>query len=160
MSAELDGLTISIRPGALAAAAGFIQLFHPAEVGGILVGYRTAEGLAVVDLLPVPTSIEIIAFHRSHTRATAALNAYLEISDGQGLLGYVGEWHSHPSIHSASDQDLESLSSIATRSGGIVGMIVVGADGSSIFPFGYLCDAHGVPWRAGFQRLPQSGTLT
>lgn len=157
---ELERLTISIRPGALAAAAGFVRLFHPAEVGGVMVGYRTENGIGVVELLPVPTTFEIVGFHRSHERATEALNAYLDVSDADGLLGYVGEWHSHPSIHSASTQDLASLSSIASRSDSLVGMIVIGADGSSIFPFGYLCDALGVPWPTVFRRLCTDGCVS
>ena len=160
MSMELDRLTISVRPGALAAAAGFVRLFHPAEVGGVMVGYRTDGGIAVVELLPVPTTFEMAGFHRSHERASVALDAYLQVSDGDGHLGYVGEWHSHPSIHSASDQDLASLSSLASRSDALVGMIVIGADRSSIFPFGYLCDTLGVPWRAGFRRLPIDGFVS
>lgn len=69
---------------------------HKLEAGGILLGYRRGAHLHVSDAT-VPSSHDKRArtrFHRAAQHHQAAAIAQWQSSDG--LLDYVGEWHTHP----------------------------------------------------------------
>lgn len=91
----------------------------PSETGGVLLGYWdfNINALVLVDALPAPT--DSVANHESFVRGTAGLLD--EIAEVQrrtaGIVGYVGEWHSHPQGVRAqpSTDDLEQLATLAVR---------------------------------------------
>jgi integrative and conjugative element protein (TIGR02256 family) len=76
----------------------------PNETGGVLLGYYdfNVNAVVVVDALPAPPDSRSSpqAFERGITGLAEA------VSDASkrtaGIVGYIGEWHSHPSGHSAS----------------------------------------------------------
>lgn len=145
---EPSDFAISIRPGAFGAASAVVRLCHPNEIGGILIGYRHDNGIVVLDALHVPSQMRPTRYERSHALASLVLDTYFGALAADSPAGYVGEWHSHPTVHSASSQDLVELSDIALATASLVGLLVVGADDDQIVPFGYLCDPTGVPWPA------------
>ena len=90
---------------------GLIDLLHaareealPAETGGVLLGYIdfNVNSIVVVDALSAPPDSEgsMISFERG----VAGLAKSVEEASRRtaGVVGYVGEWHSHPRGHSAS----------------------------------------------------------
>jgi integrative and conjugative element protein (TIGR02256 family) len=89
----------------------------PNEAGGILVGYYDLNlgTVVIVDALPPPSDSE--ATPHSFERGIEGLEAAIsEISKRTaGVVGYIGEWHSHPDNYPAkpSSDDLFQLSYLA-----------------------------------------------
>ena len=91
----------------------------PAETGGVLLGYWDFNigALVLVDALPAPAGST--GTTTSFVRGTDGLLD--AVNDAQrrtaGVVGYVGEWHSHPPGHSAkpSSDDLNQLAVLALR---------------------------------------------
>lgn len=77
----------------------------PNETGGVLVGYfdLTLKMVCIVDCLAAPPDSK--ATHAEFERGTEGLaDAIKEISRRTvGIVGYIGEWHSHPRGHSADE---------------------------------------------------------
>lgn len=141
------GARIYVREGALGSAAALTRGCHPAETGGLLIGLEHDGAVWVWDAIGVRGNVLLSphGYDREHGLAAACLDTYLSWGPSGGAVGYVGEWHSHPTIHSASFQDLTELSDIAMSRQGRTALIVVGADPENTAPFGYLCDSVGVP---------------
>lgn len=76
----------------------------PKETGGILLGYfdLTLKTICVVDCLAAPPNSKATAY--GFERGTEGLAEIIaEVSRRTaGVVGYIGEWHSHPRGHSAS----------------------------------------------------------
>lgn len=77
----------------------------PNETGGVLVGYfdLTLKMVCIVDCLVAPpdSNATPVAFERGTAGLADAIN---EISHRTvGIVGYIGEWHSHPRGHSAEE---------------------------------------------------------
>ena len=76
----------------------------PNETGGILLGYHdlSINSLIIVAGLPAPPDSE--GSPGSFERGIEGLKATVEEASRRtaGIVGYVGEWHSHPRGHSAS----------------------------------------------------------
>lgn len=76
----------------------------PNETGGILLGYHDFNigAIVVVDALPAPA--DSCASPVDFERGTSGLLAAVQEASRRtaGIVGYVGEWHSHPRGHSAS----------------------------------------------------------
>jgi integrative and conjugative element protein (TIGR02256 family) len=91
----------------------------PSETGGVLLGFWdfNISALVVVDALSAPS--DSVANRESFVRGTAGLLE--EIAEVQrrtaGIVGYVGEWHSHPEGVRAqpSTDDLAQLATLAAR---------------------------------------------
>lgn len=85
----------------------------PKETGGILLGYHdfNVNALVLVDALPAPPDSDrsTAFFERGVQGLTAAVNEATRRT--AGIVGYVGEWHSHPDGYSSapSGQDLYQL---------------------------------------------------
>lgn len=89
----------------------------PNETGGVLLGYfdLTLQSIWIVDCLPAPPDSKAspAEFERGvEGLATAVGEASRRTL---GTVGYVGEWHSHPTGHSAnpSNDDLLQLTELA-----------------------------------------------
>lgn len=89
----------------------------PAETGGVLLGYLdfNVGAIVLVDVLPAPPDSRSSA--DSFERGTVGLAKAVQEASARtaGIVGYVGEWHSHPSGHSAtpSRDDLVQLAEIS-----------------------------------------------
>ncbi len=113
----------------LAATAG------PEETGGLLLGYTSPDGSRVVrDVIgPGPQANHARAtFEPDHAWQTAELGRrYL---DSDGVLGYLGDWHSHPGAAGVpSWRDLGTMRLIARTKAAraprpLMGIVEVWAD--------------------------------
>lgn len=89
----------------------------PNETGGVLLGYHdfNVGAIVLVDALPAPSDSH--ASPGSFERGTSGLvKAVHNVSARTaGIVGYVGEWHSHPPGHSAnpSREDLIQLAELS-----------------------------------------------
>lgn len=104
-----DGLVAYLRELRLAAL--------PNETGGVLLGYHdfNVGAIVLVDALPAPSDSR--ASPGSFERGTEGLTKAVQAASARtaGIVGYVGEWHSHPPGHSAapSQDDLLQLAQIS-----------------------------------------------
>lgn len=104
-----DGLAAHLQALRLAAL--------PNETGGVLLGYHdfNVGAIVLVDALPAPSDSR--ASPGSFERGTAGLMKAVQDASARtaGIVGYVGEWHSHPLGHSAapSRDDLVQLAEIS-----------------------------------------------
>lgn len=89
----------------------------PNETGGVLLGYHdfNVGAIVLVDALPAPSDSR--ASPGSFERGTSGLTKAVQDASTRtaGIVGYVGEWHSHPRGHSArpSSDDLIQLAEIS-----------------------------------------------
>lgn len=110
-----------------AAARASLKLEH----GGILVGYRSGRALYVYDALPVPDKAsDRCSYTRRSAPAEQILKAYLE-GPRESLLGYVGEWHTHPLLFPPSATDRRSMRHISRSSEQTSVLIVAALDPSA-----------------------------
>lgn len=90
--------------------------FAVAERGGILVGYRAKGLIAIHDALvvedPGATHTQYI---RRRPAAQLVLDEWLATIENP-LLGYVGEWHTHPAPSPPSAVDRAAARALALRS--------------------------------------------
>jgi len=104
-----DGLAAHLKALRLAAL--------PNETGGVLLGYHDFNVGAIVlaDALPAPSDSH--ASPGSFERGTSGLAKAVQDASARtaGIVGYVGEWHSHPRGHSAkpSRDDLIQLAELS-----------------------------------------------
>ena len=89
----------------------------PNETGGVLLGYHdfNVGAIVLVDALPAPSDSN--GSPGSFERGTEGLMKVVQTASTRtaGIVGYVGEWHSHPSGHSAtpSRDDLLQLAELS-----------------------------------------------
>ena len=85
----------------------------PREVGGLLLGYYTQEGPLVVaaPVVPDPRATRL-RYRRDAATAASILNAHVS-RDREELIGYLGEWHSHPLPIGPSKTDITSIRALA-----------------------------------------------
>jgi hypothetical protein len=65
------------------------------------------------------------SYRRRHRIAEAALSEALSSGNAGTVLGYVGEWHSHPAPLGASSRDLEELTRISQGTAQPIALIVL-----------------------------------
>lgn len=117
-------LTDQARDSLRAAARASGKLEH----GGILVGYRYGPELHVYDALTVPDKTSNgHTYLRRYVPAEQVLQEYLKSSSGS-LLGYVGEWHTHPRMVPPSGTDLRSMREISRSNEHATALIVAALD--------------------------------
>lgn len=85
----------------------------PREVGGLLLGYYTREGpLAVAaPVVPDPRATRI-RYRRDAATAARILDEHAS-HDRDELIGYLGEWHSHPLPVGPSGTDISAVRALA-----------------------------------------------
>lgn len=115
---DFDSLSVYLDEG-LAAHLGHMRASSlPAETGGVLLGYFdfNVNAIVLVSALPAPPDSKstTASFERGVAGLPDAVNEAARRT--AGIVGYVGEWHSHPRGHSASPSrdDLIQLVEIAT----------------------------------------------
>lgn len=90
----------------------------PNETGGVLLGYHdfNVGAIVLVDALPAPSDSRACLL--SFERGTEGLMKAVQMASARtaGIVGYIGEWHSHPRGHSAtpSRDDLIQLAEISS----------------------------------------------
>lgn len=114
---DFGELTVFYDEG-LAAHLSTLRLANmPNETGGVLLGYHDFNigAIVLVDALPAPADSS--ASPGSFERGTEGLMTSVQEASARtaGIVGYVGEWHSHPLGHSAtpSQDDLIQLAEIS-----------------------------------------------
>lgn len=104
-------------------AAGKTAL--PREIGGLLLGHYTKDGPRVIEapIVPDPRATRI-----RHRRDAAAAGRLLDArvrADTSGLLGYLGEWHTHPLPFGPSGTDEHSALRLAADGRHDVALLVL-----------------------------------
>ncbi|HVW80733.1 MAG TPA: Mov34/MPN/PAD-1 family protein [Mycobacteriales bacterium] len=101
----------------------------PKETGGILLGFRTPTQVVVTRVIVVedPRSSRT-RYQRRRRRAQQQLMAAL--ADAPGVLGYVGEWHTHPENQQPSSTDVSAVAETARLAGGPIAMLVIAYPGT------------------------------
>lgn len=114
----------------------------PDETGGILLGYRTAGEIVVVDTLEVPDSkAHRFGYIRRRAPAQRLLDTYLAAEPPSSDVGWVGDFHSHPADQSASRTDLRTLRRNARADGSPLALLVIAhAGGTRWTAYGYTSD--------------------
>ncbi|MBX4170293.1 Mov34/MPN/PAD-1 family protein [Rhodococcus sp. DMU2021] len=85
------------------------ELAAPKETGGLLLGWWEHDSIVIDTVIVLADSAATeTSWTRREAEAQKRLDALLEASRDQ-LLGYVGDWHSHPAPVGASSTDLQSL---------------------------------------------------
>lgn len=106
-------------------AAGSAAL--PLETGGILAGFRAGDEVVVTRAAVVPDS----ASSRSEycLRRDRAMRELARLQAGSArVVGYVGDWHTHPVNVPPSGIDIASLELVASAAKDLVALIVVPFD--------------------------------
>lgn len=100
---EIDGFRIYFDQGLEDKVRFLREQAFPNETGGILLGYYdfNIRGIVAVDVMPPPQ--DSLASPVSFERGLAGTREALQViaSKTAGMVGYIGEWHSHPPGHSA-----------------------------------------------------------
>lgn len=116
----------------------------PKETGGVIVGYvdHPLKSVFVVDVLAAPADSE--ESETGFVRGTEDLAESLKRISNRtaGIVGYIGEWHSHPLRHSPrpSGDDIDLLAHCARTLAldGVPGlMLIVGEDGDVSYSLGW-----------------------
>lgn len=116
-------LHLSTRVWALAAGAATGGL--PRETGGLLLGHYGPAGLCVTDAIVVPDPRATRIRYRRDAAAAARILRDQMRSDTTGLLGYLGEWHSHPLPVGPSELDRRAALWLAAEGGHEVALLVL-----------------------------------
>lgn len=126
MSRHREATPVQVRRSAWANAMRAAQRDPMRETGGVLLGWRTTDGqLCVLDMVEVedPRSGHT-AYRRRHAKAEQALAAALEQHEAGSLVGYIGEWHTHPAPIGPSFVDRFEIRRISKKSNELVTLIV------------------------------------
>lgn len=136
---ELDGMSVYFDTGLDAQLNQYRQQALPNETGGVLLGYYdfNVNSIVIVEALPAPA--DSVGRPGSFERGTEGLMAQVMDANNRtaGIVGYIGEWHSHPPGHSAnpSRDDIVQLAQLAVgmKSDGLPALqLIVGEDGIRI----------------------------
>lgn len=107
----------------------------PNETGGVIVGYidHKIKKIYVVDILPPPPDSQ--EEPTGFIRGVEGLHRQIEQVKQQtsNMVGYIGEWHSHPPFSSAAPSKddrilMEYLTTVLSRDGEPAVMIIIGSE--------------------------------
>ena len=108
----------------------------PSETGGIILGYvdHKIRSIFIVDIMPAPYDSD--SNTTGFTRGVSGLHEALENVSVRtaNIVGYIGEWHSHPEFSSAEPSTLDwrlirTISKIMANDGEPALMLIVGSAG-------------------------------
>lgn len=101
----------------------------PRETGGLLLGYYTEIGPHVTEAHVVPDSRATrIRYRRDAVVADRILGTQLQ-ADNSGVLGYIGEWHTHPLPIGPSATDVHATGRLAAAGGHDITLLVLAMGG-------------------------------
>ncbi|MFB9164184.1 Mov34/MPN/PAD-1 family protein [Arthrobacter psychrochitiniphilus] len=97
----------------------------PREIGGLLLGYFTELGPHVVEarVVPDPRATRI-RYQRDAALAERILDSSIR-ADSTGLVGYLGEWHTHPLPIGPSTTDINASGRLAKVGGHDIALLVL-----------------------------------
>lgn len=122
--------SVHIEDNALDDALAITQQRLPLETGGILLGWRDINRMHVARFIEVrDPNAKHVTYERNHAAAQAALKAMKAELPPGSLLGYVGEWHTHPALQPPSRQDRKELKALGRMTALPVAMIVIATNG-------------------------------
>jgi integrative and conjugative element protein (TIGR02256 family) len=128
----------------------------PSETGGILIGYRDGPDVVVTHAVEV---VDMNAHERGYVRRRAAaqqrLDTFLARQPSSSILGWVGDFHSHPGPGTASSRDRASIRRAARADGGRLALVVPAWDGNTWSVHGYL----GTAWRVRRVEVTPTGGI-
>jgi hypothetical protein len=102
-------LAIDCDPVAMESIKGFAEAALPRETGGLLLGWWEPDIVIVKHAIEVPDpEATPTSWRRTEATAQHALDQALQHL-AHAWLGYVGEWHSHPSPCPPSATDLAAI---------------------------------------------------
>lgn len=115
---------IVVAEAVLAAMADVGLAALPLETGGVLAGFRAGEQIVVTRAFTLTDAASTL---RSYVRREAGAQAWLAdlLAAGPPVVGYVGEWHTHPANQPPSPTDRSSLRDAASASGDLVALLVL-----------------------------------
>ena len=96
---------------ALVVVRQFAQAAAPHETGGLIVGVATAHGVWITDFVEVQVTTRRRSRFEIPAGATHAAIDALRAEDHR--LGYLGDWHSHPTDVGPSGVDFATLRDLA-----------------------------------------------
>jgi integrative and conjugative element protein (TIGR02256 family) len=140
---RLDAWTVSSHEGVADKLRQLRLVGLPAETGGVIIGYvdQPLRTIYVVDVLPSPADSERTG--SGFVRGVEGLAETLaQIGERTaGIVGYLGEWHSHPPFNAPrpSGDDvrlLDHCTRILALEGDPALMMIVGAAGEVSFSLG------------------------
>lgn len=101
---KFDGMNLSIDAGLEQQLRKLRALSLPRETGGVLLGYYDFNISAVMVVAALPAPPDSQSSPGSFERGIAGLAGAVREASRRtaGIVGYIGEWHSHPPGHSAS----------------------------------------------------------
>lgn len=128
--------SVRVLSAALAEVRVIAEAAIPRETGGILLGHRGDDSEVIVRrFLEVPDEqAGPTQYRRRHAAAQAALDEVLALQPPGAVLGYVGEWHSHPGREGPNNQDVQELRECARRTRHAIALIVLSFEGQSWIP--------------------------
>lgn len=122
------GIGVLVAREAITAADMAGRRALPRETGGILLGFRTPNLIVVTRALVVgDPSSSGRTYLRRRRRAQALLTAACQEADA--VLGYVGEWHTHPADQPPSRTDHRALGETARMASSVVALLVLAYPG-------------------------------
>lgn len=111
----------------------------PRETGGILLGYRTTSALVAIEAIEVrDPNATATRYKRDRRSAQQLLDSRLRDEPKSSVLGYIGDWHSHPADVAASAVDLSTLRENTLRDRDSLALIVVRHVASEWVEAGYV----------------------
>ncbi|MDY0947067.1 SAVED domain-containing protein [Frigoribacterium sp. CFBP9039] len=97
----------------------------PLETGGILLGYHDADKVVVTHAIVVESDVATRdRYVRDDVRANKLLAEFLSDRAEDDPIGYVGEWHSHPTPSGPSTIDRNAMRAAAKAAGRPVALLV------------------------------------
>lgn len=106
----------------------------PRETGGILLGYQDNGTIVVTHALVVEgKGATTNRYVRDDLRADELLQEYLEQRADDDPIGYVGEWHSHPSPSGPSTVDHAAMRATAKISSNPIALLVFAPGATGAF---------------------------
>lgn len=97
----------------------------PRETGGLLLGHYTDRGprVTAAPAVPDPRATRI-RYRRDSESAARILGDHIQ-ADEADLLGYLGEWHTHPLPAGPSPADVRAVARLAGHGGHEVALLVL-----------------------------------
>jgi integrative and conjugative element protein (TIGR02256 family) len=116
----------------------------PVETGGILLGFRAPGVIVITRALVVPDPRSSRHSYLLRGRRAQALMAAAR-TDAPAVVGYVGEWHTHPADAPPSRTDQRALGAAARLAAGAVAQLVPAfSPAGAARLYGLLAERH--PW--------------
>jgi proteasome lid subunit RPN8/RPN11 len=133
---QRPGLRVHVARTAIDTAHALAFQALPRETGGILLGHRVEGDVLVQRFLEIRDARAGPAeYRRQHAPAEKALARALANERDDPLLGYVGEWHSHPAAERSSRRDLRELRLTAQGTPHPIALIVLSRRGEDSWQF-------------------------